>query len=102
MIVIEPVSYTHLDVYKRQEMMWKFFVIMNRDFFLCKIHSETRIQTSVGIMIKACLLYTSDPPNDQTLKLYADEVINSHNNKPPDEQMTVQSSPAIYPIYIFL
>ena len=53
------VSYTHLDVYKRQDK-YKFLVrAKSRAYFLIGADNEDIIQEGMIGLYKACLLYTS-------------------------------------------
>ena len=64
MICHKPVSYTHLDVYKRQaySKVRKAFgtEIMNHQIIQFKLADmATKIEASRLLCLKACLLYTS-------------------------------------------
>ncbi|OUF78161.1 hypothetical protein AZ004_001967 [Escherichia coli] len=50
---VDPVSYTHLDVYKRQ-VRNNNKSIMGEDYIICQIYKESRFKQFAG-----CLLYTS-------------------------------------------
>ena len=52
----DAVSYTHLDVYKRQDSVWELFIPGVKEFDVYKYCVTTR---AGDLVYKACLLYTS-------------------------------------------
>ena len=58
---IEPVSYTHLDVYKRQPLSFGLYNFED-ECILRRFHSKIKrnnAQTNVYLYVYTCLLYTS-------------------------------------------
>ena len=61
-VILEPVSYTHLDVYKRQDTGCAIVIIAHMN----KMRDTNPLyRTNGSIDIAGCLLYTSQRGNEQ-------------------------------------
>ena len=77
-----PVSYTHLDVYKRQHTH-RFDTL-----FLCKIFNTTRWRVTLCSMYPPC---TDDAPTGSSTPILSNNGIVRHAIKPPIQPIRIAS-----------